>query len=202
MAFIFFLMSKIKRVTVYCASSNKVDKKYFDLASKLGAILAQNEITTIYGGSSMGLMAELANSALKNKGQVIGIMPSFMDQVEWSHKGLSGLVLCNNMRERKELLIQDTDALIALPGGCGTLEELMEAITLKRLGQFTKPIVIVNLDGFYDALIELFQKMIQENFLRKEHQSIWTVVNSAEEILDAIENAPLWNSDAIKFAAV
>jgi len=192
----------LEKVTVYCASSDKVDGKYFDLAGKLGETLAKNNITTVYGGSSMGLMAKLANTALENGGDVIGIMPRFMNEVEWSHQGLTELILVEDMRQRKEMLLEGVDALVALPGGCGTLEELSEAITLKRLGKFTKPIIIVNTDGFYNPLIELFDRMIQENFLREEHRNIWTVVNTAEEILDAIKTAPEWNEEAIKFAAV
>lgn len=192
----------IKKVTVYCASSNKVNTKYFDEAEKLGAALAQNGITLIYGGGSMGLMGKMANKALENNGTVIGIMPEFMDKVEWSHKGISELILVHDMNERKQKLIEGTDAVVALPGGCGTLEELSEVITLKRLGKFLKPIIILNQDGFYDPLIALLERMIQEKFLRDEHRSIWTVVTTADEILDAIKNAPIWTEDAINYAAV
>lgn len=192
----------INKVTVYLASSDKVAQKYFDITENLANILSENNITTVYGGSSMGLMGKLANTVLANNGKVIGIMPRFMNEVEWSHSNLSELILVEDMRERKEMLLEDIDALIALPGGCGTLEELSEAITLKRLGKFTKPIIILNTDGFYDHLIALFDKMIEENFLREAHRDIWTVVNHPHEIIDAINNAPKWNKDAIKFAAV
>jgi uncharacterized protein (TIGR00730 family) len=200
-----FLLKKtimIEKVTVYLASSDKVDQKYFTITEELANILAENKITTVYGGSSMGLMGKLANTLLAKNGKVIGIMPKFMIDVEWSHPNLSELILVEDMRQRKEMLLENIDALIALPGGCGTLEELSEAITLKRLGKFTKPIIILNTDGFYDHLIALFDKMIEEKFLRPEHRDIWTVINQPSEMIDAIKNAPKWTEEAIKFAAI
>ena len=190
------------RICVYCASSSKVDKMYFEATQKLAEDFAKNNITLVYGGGSMGLMGCMADTLLKNNGQVIGILPRFMDKVEWGHKGLTQLILVKDMHERKKLLIKDVDAVVALPGGCGTLEELMEVITLKRLGKFTKPIIILNTNGFYDHLKLLLDKMIHEHFMRAEHGEIWKFVNTPEEILPAIESAPGWDSSAIKFAAV
>ncbi|HPV57420.1 MAG TPA: TIGR00730 family Rossman fold protein, partial [Tenuifilaceae bacterium] len=137
------------KVCVYCASSNKVDEKYFKATEILAKNLAKNGITSVYGGGSNGLMGCLADTALHEGGKVIGILPHFMDKVEWGHKNLTELILVKDMHERKRLLIEGVDAVVALPGGCGTLEELMEVITLKRLGKFTKPIIILNTDGFY-----------------------------------------------------
>jgi len=190
------------RICVYCASSSKVDKKYFDATIKLAEEMVKRDFTLVYGGGSMGLMGCMADNMLKNNGKAIGILPRFMQKVEWGHKGLTQLTLVKDMHERKKLLIQDVDAVVALPGGCGTLEELMEVITLKRLGKFTKPIIILNTDGFYDHLKLLLEKMIQERFMRTEHGEIWQFVNQPEEIIPAIENAPDWDSSAIKFAAV
>jgi uncharacterized protein (TIGR00730 family) len=190
------------RICIYCASSSKVDKAYFEATQKLAEDIAARGITLVYGGGSAGLMGCLANTILKNKGQVIGILPRFMDKVEWGHKGLTQLTLVKDMHERKKLLIKDIDGVVALPGGCGTLEELMEVITLKRLGKFTKPIIILNTNGFYDHLKMLLDKMIQEHFMRSEHGEIWQFVNKPEEVIPAIENTPNWDSSAIKFAAV
>ncbi|MCB8963752.1 MAG: TIGR00730 family Rossman fold protein [Bacteroidales bacterium] len=190
------------KVCVYCASSNKVDEKYFEATRTLAQNLAQDGISVVYGGGSNGLMGCIANTTLQHGGKVIGILPRFMDKVEWGHKGLTQLVLVNDMHERKKLLIEGVDAVIALPGGCGTLEELMEVITLKRLGKFTKPIIILNTDGFYDHLKALLDKMVEERFMRTEHVDIWTFVDKPEDIIPAIHNAPTWNSDAINFAAV
>jgi uncharacterized protein (TIGR00730 family) len=190
------------RICVYCASSNKVDKAYFDATQKLAEEIAVRGITLVYGGGSAGLMGCLADTVLKNKGQAIGILPRFMEKVEWGHKGLTQLTLVKDMHERKKLLIKDIDGVVALPGGCGTLEELMEVITLKRLGKFTKPIIILNTNGFYDHLKMLLDKMIKEHFMRAEHGEIYQFVNLPEEVIPAIENAPNWDSSAIKFAAV
>lgn len=190
------------KVCVYCASSAKVSKKYFDAAETLGVLMANNEHTLIYGGGSLGLMGKIADTMLAHGGHVKGILPRFMDEVEWGHKDISEMVLVEDMHERKKLLIDGVDAVVALPGGCGTLEELSEVVTLKRLGKFTKPIVILNLDGFYDPLKALFEKMIEEKFMRQEHRAIYTFVDTVEEIIPAIKNAPAWDADAISFAAV
>ena len=123
-------------------------------------------------------------------------------KVEWQHNGLSELILVDDMHERKKLLLENTDAVIALPGGTGTLEELLEAITLKKLGVFTKPIIIFNQDGFYDPLIKMFELCIKEKFMRTEHLGIWSVISEPDELLDALQNAPHWDKSAISFAAV
>ncbi|MGE0079514.1 MAG: TIGR00730 family Rossman fold protein [Bacteroidales bacterium] len=190
------------KVCVYCASSNKVDDKYFKATQVLARDLAKNGMTVVYGGGSNGLMGCLADTALQEGGKVIGILPRFMDKVEWGHKKLTELILVKDMHERKRLLIEDADAVVALPGGCGTLEELSEVITLKRLGKFTKPIIILNTDGFYEHLKALLNKMVEEHFMRTEHVDIWTFVDKPEDIIPAIESAPKWDSDAINFAAV
>lgn len=190
------------RICVYCASSSKVDKMYFDATQKLAEEFTKRGITLVYGGGSMGLMGCMADNVLKNKGTVEGVLPRFMDKVEWGHKGLTKLTLVKDMHERKKLLIKDVDAVVALAGGCGTLEELMEVITLKRLGKFTKPIIILNTNRFYDHLELLLNKMISEHFMRAEHGEIWQFVKLPEEVIPAIENAPDWDSSAIKFAAV
>ncbi len=190
------------QICIYCASSAKVDKAYFDATRELAIELARKDVTIVYGGGAIGLMGCLADTALGNNGKVYGILPKFMDKVEWGHKNLTKLTLVKDMHERKKLLIKDVDAVVALPGGCGTLEELMEVITLKRLGKFTKPIIILNTNGFYDHLELLLNKMIREHFMRAEHGEIWQFVNLPCEVLPAIENAPSWDSNAIKFAAV
>lgn len=190
------------KVCVFCASSAKISKKYFDQTELVAQELVNAGSSIVYGGGSVGLMGCLADKALSLGGEVIGILPRFMDKVEWGHKGLSKMVLVKDMRERKKLLINNVDAVIALPGGCGTLEELMEVYTLKRLGKFTKPIIVLNTDGFYNHLEMLIEKMIDENFMRPEHRQIWQLVNSPSDIVPAIKSAPLWDESAIKFAAV
>ncbi len=190
------------RICVFCASSAKVDKAYFDATMRLAEILAKQNHTIVYGGGSVGLMGCLADTALLHGGDVEGILPRFMDKVEWGHKGISRMILVEDMRERKKLLTENVDAVVTLPGGCGTLEELMEVFTLKRLGKFTKPIIVLNTKDYYKHLNLLVEQMISEHFLRQEHRQIWQLVNEPEDILPAITNAPKWDSSAINFAAV
>ena len=190
------------RICVFCASSAKVDEKYFSATKQLAELLVGWGASIVYGGGSVGLMGCLADTAMANGGEVIGILPRFMDKVEWGHKNISQMILVRDMRERKKLLIKNVDAVIALPGGCGTLEELMEVFTLKRLGKFTKPIIVLNTDGFYTHLEMLIEKMIEEQFLRHEHRDIWRLVNTPEDVIPAIKNAPSWDSSAINFAVV
>lgn len=190
------------KICVYCASSDKVADKYFKVAEVLGRQMAAEDHTLVYGGGSMGLMGRIADVMIAHGGHVRGVMPRFMDAVEWSHKSITEMVLVEDMHERKKLLVDGVDAVVALPGGCGTLEELSEIITLKRLGMFTKPIVILNLEGFYDPLHMLLERMITEHFMRPEHREMYTFVNNSEDIIAAIKNAPAWGADAISFAAV
>ena len=192
----------ISKVCVFCASSHKIDKKYFDVAEQTANILVKNNITTIYGGGAVGLMGKLADTVIEKQGDIIGIIPSFMMDVEWGHKNISKLIVVNDMHERKKKLIEGIDAIIVLPGGSGTLEETMEVITLKRLGKFTKPIIFLNTDGFYNHLFNFFDKMIEEKFMREEHRSMWTSVSFPEEIIMAINTSPEWDESAISIAAV
>jgi uncharacterized protein (TIGR00730 family) len=192
----------IKRVTIFCASSRMVDEKYYADTRQLAKILVKNEITAVYGGGAVGLMGELADTMLHAGGLVEGVIPEFMMKVEWGHKSIKKMTIVKDMHERKKLLIDNTDGVIALPGGTGTLEELMEVISLKRLGKFVKPIIILNTDGFYDTLIEFFEKMIEEKFLRAEHRAMWTVIDTPDKLMDAFRNAAGWDEDAINIAAV
>ena len=187
---------------MFCASSAKVDPDYFNHTRIVAEEFVKAGITIVYGGGSIGLMGCLADSALSLNGKVVGVLPRFMEKVEWGHKGLSQLILVKDMRERKKKLIEKVDAVVALPGGCGTLEELMEVFTLKRLGKFTKPIVVLNTNGFYSHLELMIERMIEERFMRPEHRQIWTLVEQPTDIIPAIINAPRWDESAIRFAAV
>ncbi|HAN19951.1 MAG: Rossman fold protein, TIGR00730 family [Bacteroidetes bacterium GWC2_33_15] len=192
----------ISKVCVFCASSHKVDQKYFDIAERTANVLVENNITTVYGGGAVGLMGKLADSVIEKNGEIIGIIPSFMMDVEWGHKNVSELIVVTDMHERKKRLIEGVDAIVILPGGSGTLEETMEVITLKRLGKFTKPIVFVNTDDFYNNLFTLFDKMIEEKFMREEHRDMWVSVKAPEDIISAISSSPVWDESAINIAAV
>ncbi|MGL6196959.1 MAG: TIGR00730 family Rossman fold protein [Thermoguttaceae bacterium] len=190
------------QICVYCASSSKVAPLYFDATERLALEFVKSDVKVVYGGGAVGLMGKLADTVLANGGSVKGVIPKFMHEIEWTHSTLTELEIVETMSERKMRFLDDVDALVALPGGTGTMEELLEAITLKRLGKFTKPILILNTGGFYDPLIEMFKRCVDENFMNAKHLEIWKVVNEPEEVLPAIAVSPKWSKDAIKFAAV
>ena len=189
----------IQQICIYCASSNLIAPKYFDAAEQLAHILVDNGITIVFGGGKTGLMGKLADSAIARGGKTIGIMPHFMKEVELQHTGVSELHFVGDMHERKKKFLDGTDALVALPGGVGTLEELLEALTLKRLGLFTHPIVILNTDGFYDPLLEMLRRAVDEQFMKPIHLDMWQVVHQPEEVLPAIQQAPDWDASALRF---
>lgn len=193
---------KITSVCVYCASSNKVDPIYFDAAQRLGLVLAQNDVKCIYGGGNRGLMRELADSVLANGGHVTGVIPHFMHEEGWCHLELSELNLVDSMHDRKYAMSDGVDAAIALPGGCGTMEELLEIITWKQLGLYTNPIIIVNTAGYYDPLLAMFEKGIAGNFMGEKHATMWTVVSEPEEVLEAIRQAGEWDENPRSIAAI
>jgi len=190
------------RICIYCASSAKIDEIYFEATERLAKILVNSKVQVIYGGGGHGLMGKLADTILAQGGQIKGIMPQFMNEVEWAHKSVTDIEFTNTMHERKAKFLENIDALIALPGGTGTLEELLEAITLKRLGQFTKPIIILNTNGYYDPLILMLERCIEEKFLRPIHAEMWTFVRQPEEVMSAINQSMEWDENAISFAAV
>jgi len=196
------LMSSIKTVCVYCASSDHCKPIFLDSAFTLGGILAREGVEIVYGGGSTGLMGKLADGAIAEKGHVIGIIPQFMQNLEWGHKGISILEEVEDMHTRKFLMMKKSDGIVALPGGCGTLEELLEAITWKRLGLAHQPIVIANIDGFYDDLIAMLNKTVDEQFMRKEHLEMWHVVHSVEDILPTLRSIAPWPLNAIDYAKV
>lgn len=192
----------MERVTVYCASSEQVHEDYFKAATRLGELLAEAGHGVVYGGGRRGLMGAVADGALSRGGRVEGVLPRFMYDLEWGHTGLTDLHLVNDLHERKRLMVDRADAIVALPGGCGTFEELFEAITWKRLGIYTKPIIIANIRNYYDDCVALLERSVKENFMREEHGKMWSVVDSIDDVLSAIESAHPWDENARNFAAV
>lgn len=192
----------MQTICVYCASSTQISPRFFDAANRLGKILAGAGISVVFGGGATGLMGQLADSMLAANGKISGIIPQFMCDENWHHSELSELIVVATMHERKEKMARMADAVIALPGGCGTLEELLEVITWKQLGIFTKPIVIVNTDGYYNALIDMLHRAVDEKFMRDIHKNMWEVVETPEEVLAAIENSTNWDSTARSLAAI
>jgi uncharacterized protein (TIGR00730 family) len=192
----------MKDVCVYCASSTRIPEKYYNVARNLSKVLIENGYGIVYGGGEVGLMGTLANQALYLNGRITGVIPRFMVEVEWAHPGVDNMIIVNTMAERKERLIKGVEAVVALPGSTGTLEELIEVVSMKKLGLFTKPIIIVNAFGFYDDLLRLFDRMVEEQFMRPEHGEIYSVVSDVNDVAEAIRVAPGWHEDAIKMAAL
>jgi uncharacterized protein (TIGR00730 family) len=190
------------RICVYCASSQQSDPVYREAAFRLGALLAEAGSIVVYGGGSAGSMGAVADGALSKGGEVVGVLPRFMADLEWGHPGLTHLELVEDMRERKHRLLTGSDAVVALPGGCGTLEELFEAITLKRLGLYLNPIVLLDTLGFYQPLDAFMAQVIAARFMNPEHAAMWQRVAEPEDVLPAIRNAPRWSEDARNYAIV
>ena len=163
-------------VCVYCASSSSCDPAFHRAAARLGEVLARNGRTIVYGGSRNGSMGALANGALGAGGHVIGVLPRFLKDLEVSHDGLTELHVVEDMRTRKHLMLSRSGAVVALPGGCGTFEELLEAITLKRLGVYLGPIVIVNTRNYFAPLLALLESAVRERFMDERHLAMWQVV--------------------------
>ena len=147
-------------------------------------------------------MGALADGVIAGGGKIMGVIPNFMKELEWAHEGLSELRVVEDMRTRKHMMLTGSDAVVALPGGTGTLEELFEAMTLKRLGIYLNPIILVNMRGFFDPLLRLMELCIRERFMDRKHESMWTVVGGVDEVIPAIGSAPGWSRDARNFAAV
>jgi hypothetical protein len=145
-------------------------------------------------------MGRLAEGALRAGGTAIGVIPRFMAELEWGHKQLTELCIVEDLRERQHRMLDGADAVVALPGGCGTLEELFEAITLKRLGSYLGPIILVNTRGFYDRVVAALEHCIAEHFMDARHRDIWMVVNEPEDVLSAIRTAPPWSAVNRDFA--
>ncbi len=195
-------MQKPKSICVYCASSSRVNPCYSDAAYSLGKLLAENGIRLITGGGCQGLMRSIEDGALEAGGNVTGVIPQFMIEQNWHHTALTELRITPDMHTRKQMMAELSDAVIALPGGCGTMEELCEIITWKQLGLYLNPIVILNINGYYDALIKQFEQAIEEHFMGEIHGKIWSIANSHEEALRIICETPQWNPDIRKYAAL
>lgn len=180
-------------ICVYCASSQQPDPIYRDAAHQLGELLAGAGHTLVYGGGGSGSMGAVADGALAQGGDVIGIMPRFLVERELCHNDLPRLELVESMHERKRKLLSYADAVVALPGGCGTLEELFEALTLKRLSRHHKPIILLNTHDFYAPLATFMAHVVKERFMTPQ-QPLWQLVATPDAVLTAIDTAPEWRN--------
>jgi uncharacterized protein (TIGR00730 family) len=190
-----------RHVLVFCASSRSCDPSFHGAAAQLGRSLALAGDTIVYGGGGVGSMGALADAALDAGGRVVGIQPRFMRELEWTHTELSELVLVDDMQSRKREMLGIADAVVTLPGGSGTFEELFEAITSKRLGLFRKPIIVVNQRGFFDPFLSMMQRSVEERFMHDTHLDIWQVVDAVGEVAAALHAAPEWSERAVEFAS-
>ena len=189
-------------VCVFAASSSRVDQEFCREAARLGSLLAGAGIDVVFGGGGIGLMNNLADAVIRNGGRITGIIPAFMQAEGWGHNGVTETIVTRDMSERKRKMFEMSDAVIALPGGMGTLEELTEAITLKQLSLFHGQIIILNTRGFYNSLLDFIDNMVDANFLRREHKGIWKVVNTPSEVLEALKNNEKGNEEWRKIAKI
>ena len=172
-------------ITVFCSSSNHVDSRFTKVAERMGCQLANRNITLVYGGGDVGLMGIMARAVHANGGRVVGVIPYALRSMEGvAYEVADELIMTDTMRERKAKMYERADAFVALPGGIGTLEEFMEVITLKKLGYHDLPIALVNTDGFYDRLLELFSEMIDSQFLSETEPALFEAVSEPEAIFE------------------
>lgn len=177
----------MKSISVFCGSSEGNDDGIVQMAYELGRVMAQKNLTLVYGGSKLGLMGKVANGALDCQGKVVGVIPDFLKSKEVCHTGITELITVENMHERKLQMHELSDGIIALPGGFGTLEELFEMITWAQLGLHQKPIGILNANGFYDELLHFLDTMVTKGLLRPENRAMLLVGGSCEGLLAQME---------------
>jgi uncharacterized protein (TIGR00730 family) len=178
----------IKRATVFCASSTKIDERYTEEAYKLGKLLAGRGIELIYGGGKVGLMGAVSSGALDAGGKVTGIIPEFMDGLELGRQDIYELRIVRDMHERVKMLIEDSDIIIALPGGVGTFDELMQAIAWKTLGLIIKPVLLVNTNNFFVHIINALEDAEQQGFMHVANKNLWQAVETSEQVLQFIDS--------------
>jgi uncharacterized protein (TIGR00730 family) len=190
------------KVCVFAASSSRIANDFFFAASKLGVLLAEAKMDVIFGGGGIGLMGFLADAFMEKGGRITGIIPEFMKIEGWGHSKVMDMVITSDMSERKRRMFEAADAVVALPGGIGTLEELTEAITLKQLGLFKGPVIILNTLNYYRPLIDFFEQMITDHFLRMEHKGIWEIAPTPEKVVEALKNYQGWLEDPRSIALI
>ena len=189
-------------ITVYAASSGQAPAPFVEAARQLGQLMAEAGHVLVKGAGRTGLMAATANACLEAGGEAVGVIPQFMIEQDWQHRGMTRLIVTPDMHSRKVRMASMSDACIALPGGVGTLEELLEVITWKQLGIYLKPIVVLNADGYFNPLLQQLQRAVDERFMRPEHWQIWRTARTAAEALRLCVETPLWDASVRKFAAL
>ncbi len=189
-------------ICVFASSSSRINNEYAVAASDLGRLFAGSNIDVVYGGGGIGLMGNLADSVIKNGGKIKGVIPSFMKDEGWDHTGVEDMIITSDMGERKKMMFSLSDGVVALPGGIGTLEELTEAITLKQLGLYKGPIIILNTLNFYSSLIDFLEHMVSGHFLRFEHKGMWEIADTPEAVIACLAKKQDWTPDPRKIAKI
>lgn len=185
-------------IVVYGASSAEAEQVFVDAAYQLGGLIAKAGKRLVSGAGSTGLMAAVENGALDAGGVSIGIIPQFMVDNGWLHQGLTEVKVTATMHERKDMMAKMADAVVALPGGTGTFEELFEIITWKMLGLFVKPIIILNTDHYYDPLLEMLDRTAERHFMNPVFKKLWAVAETPQEALNLIDSLSDWNDTTSK----
>jgi uncharacterized protein (TIGR00730 family) len=183
-------MKDIKSIAVYCGSKLGAKSTYAMVARELGAQMAARGIRLVFGGGRMGIMGEVADQVLAGGGKVTGVIPHFLDDLEVAHKGVTELIVVENMHERKHIMYTRSDAFVILPGGLGTLDECMEIITWKQLQIHACPIIILDVDGYWRSLRELFKDIVEGEFAHPKALELFSIVNSVDGVFEAINSAP------------
>ncbi|TWT34982.1 LOG family protein YvdD [Thalassoglobus neptunius] len=188
-------MSEIQSVCVFCGSRTGHDPAYASAASELGKRLAESGRTLVFGGGHIGLMGVVANATLEHGGSAIGVIPESLQQKELAHSGVQDMRIVDSMHTRKAMMADEADAFIALPGGLGTFEELCEILTWAQLGFHRKPVALLNVNGYYDHLIQMIDHGISEGFMLDRHRKLVAVVESVDEFFALLATAPSLPSD-------
>lgn len=191
-----------KRITVFCASSTKSKEIYLQDARKLGNLIAENDDILVYGGGRHGLMGAVSDGTLEMGGRVVGVIPEFMMSLEWGRGDIFSLELTADMETRKLKMIDGSDAIVVLPGGSGTMEEFYQVLTMKRLGQYINPVVVVNTNGFFDKWIEFMDVTVAENFLGSDHLKMFSIISNSSQLYRAISDSHIWSDEDINKALV
>lgn len=180
------IMTKIKSACVYCGTGHNVSQIYKDIAAQLGAAMAQSKVRLVYGGGRVGLMGIVSQACFSAGGEVVGIIPEHIQDKEVMNDDVTELFIVDSMHTRKKMMVDKSDGFIVLPGGFGTLDETFEILTWKYLGLHDKPIVLVNVDGFYDPLLKMVDHMVDSGFTPFWHRSLYQVVETPEDAIVAL----------------
>lgn len=182
------MSDKKKVMCIYCSSSNNLPEKFYTVSKELGEKLAQKGFDMVYGGTTVGMMGVIANNALQNGAEVIGVIPERIASFGLKHPELAKVIVTKDMRERKATMEKYADVFVAMPGGFGTFEEIFEILVAKQLGYHDKPVIFVNFDGYYDNMLKMFDTLYENNFAKEEMKSLYFIANTVDEIFEYVKN--------------